>query len=185
MNDEQIIEMFFNRSEDAICELSQKYGNVCMKVSMSILNNRQDAEECVNDSYLGVWNAIPPQKPDSLIAFLCRIVKNLSIKRYVHNSADKRKSNYGTCIEELSECIPSLETVDSEFDMSELSKTIDLFLDTLNKQNRLLFVRRYWFSDSCEDLARITGMKEQAVRTRLSRIRSKLKDFLYEKGVSV
>lgn len=183
LEDEKIIDLFFKRSENAITELSQKYGQLCMTVSMNILGNTEDAEECVNDSYLGIWNAIPPHKPDNLTAFLCRIVRNLSLKRCSHNSAEKRKSNYGVCIDELDECLPSENTVESELELNELSGTLDNFISQLDKTNRFLFVRRYWFMDSYESLSKATGIKEQAIRTRLSRIRSNLKKFLAEQGV--
>ena len=180
MEDERIIELFFRRSEDAVRELSKKYENICMTISMNILGNREDAEECINDTYLGVWNAIPPQKPENLTAFVCRIARNLSLKKNAYNSAEKRQSNYGVCIDELSECIPSHNTVESEAEFSELSETVNKFISSLDKTNQFLFVRRYFFSDSYESLANHTGMKEQAVRTRLSRIRSNLKKFLTE-----
>ncbi len=183
LEDEKIIELFFKRSENAITELSQKYGQLCMTVSMNILGNNEDAEECVNDSYFGVWNAIPPHKPDNLTAFLCKIVRNLSLKRCSRNSAEKRKSNYGVCIDELDECLLSANTVESELEFGELSGTLDKFIAQLDKTNQFLFVRRYWFMDSYESLSKSTGIKEQAIRTRLSRIRSNLKKFLAEQEV--
>lgn len=184
MEDDKIIGLFFERSESAIQELAHKYEKICMKVSLNILGSVQDAEECVNDSYLGVWNAIPPRKPDNLMAFLCKIVRNLSLKRCTYNSAEKRKSNYGTCIDELDECVPSRHTVESEFDSDELSKQIDRFIASLDKTNQFLFVRRYWFTDSYESLSRVTGLREQAIRTRLSRIRANLQKFLDKETVT-
>ena len=126
MDDEKIIELFFSRSENAIKELAAKYEKVCMTLSMNILGSREDAEECLNDTYLGVWNAIPPQKPDNLTAFVCKIARNLSLKKNTYNSAEKRQSNYGVCIDELSECIPSNHTVESE--MPLLIKPINFYL---------------------------------------------------------
>lgn len=108
MDDSKIIDLFFERSEKAIVELSKKYGSVCMKVSMNVLNNHQDAEECVNDSFLGVWNAIPPEKPNPLLAFVCRIVRNISINRYKKNNTKRRKSNYDLCLAKLKEAIKDL-----------------------------------------------------------------------------
>ena len=104
MDDEKIIELFFVRSEQAIKELDRKYGRKCHAVSYNILNNHQDAEECVNDAYLGAWNAIPPAKPDPLLAFVCKIVRNVSLKRYERNTAAKRNSRYDVSIEELGDC---------------------------------------------------------------------------------
>lgn len=185
MLDSEIIDLFFERSEKAIVELSNKYGSVCKKVSMNVLNNHQDAEECVNDAYLGVWNAIPPEKPNPLLAFVCRIVRNVSINRYKKNNAKKRKGNYDLCIEELENCMASQRTVEDEISEVELSSYIDSFLDSLTKINRMLFVRRFWYLDSYADIAKASGLKEGAIRTRLSRIKSDLKKFLKKRGVIV
>lgn len=186
MNDGEIIDLFFERSDNAIIELSNKYGPVCMKVAMNILNNNHpDAEECVNDAYLGVWNAIPPQRPKSLLAFVCRIVRNVSINRYKHNSTYKRKGNYDLCIEELEDCIASNHSAEDEIAESQLSSYIDEFLDTLSKVNRMIFVRRFWYMDSYEDISEASGLKENTVRVRLSRTKASLKSFLEKRGVTV
>ena len=185
MDDSKIIDLFFERSEKAIVELSNKYGLVCMKVSMNVLNNHRDAEECVNDSYLGVWNAIPPEKPNPLLAFVCRIVRNISINRYKKNNTQKRKSNYGMCLDGLENYVSAQNTVEDVYDDTELATYIDEFLDSLSKTNRMLFVRRFWYMDSYEDIANASGLKEGAIRTRLSRIKSDLKLFLEKRGVIV
>lgn len=185
MDDNKIIDLFFERSEKAISELSSKYGGICLKVATNVLRNRQDAEECVNDSYLSVWNAIPPKRPNPLLAFLCRIVRNISINRYEYNSAQKRNGIYDVCLDELQECISSDETVESEFSANELSRLIDEYLDTLDKTNRMVFVRRYWYMDSFKDISSMSGLSEGAVRTRLSRLRSGLKEFLESRGMII
>ena len=185
MDDSKIIDLFFERSEKAISELSLKYGGICLKVATNVLRNHQDAEECVNDSYLSVWNAIPPKRPNPLLAFVCRLVRNISINRYEYNSAQKRKGIYDVCLDELQECISSDETVESEYEASELSDHIDDYLDTLDKINRMIFVRRYWYMDSFKDIASLSGISEGAVRTRLSRLRGQLKLFLESRGVRV
>lgn len=185
MDDSKIIDLFFERSEKAIVELSNKYGSVCMKVSMNVLNNHQDAEECVNDSYLGVWNAIPPEKPNPLLAFVCRIVRNISINRYKKNNTKRRKSNYDLCLDELENYVSTQNTAEDEYAETELAAYIDEFLDSLSKTNRMLFVRRFWYMDSYEDIANASGLKEGAIRTRLSRIKSDLKLFLEKRGVIV
>ncbi|WP_099467568.1 RNA polymerase sigma factor [Konateibacter massiliensis] len=183
MEDSQIIALFFERSEQAIVELSNKYGKVCRRVSLNILKNTLDAEECVNDAYLGVWNNIPPQKPDPLLAYVCRIVRNLSIKRYYSNTALKRNSHYDIAFEELEDCIPSQNNVDEDYNVKELAKIINDFLSTLDKDNRVMFVRRYWFSDSLNELAKTFGITEHNASVRLSRIRGKLKKYLIKRGV--
>ncbi len=185
MEDTDIIELFYNRSEQAIKELSEKYGAVCSQVSKNILKNSQDAEECVNDAYLAVWNTIPPQKPEHLLAYICRIVRNISITKYHSNTAKKRNSYYDIALDELDECIMSGLSVEDEIDARELSCLINIFLDTLSKENRVIFVWRYWFSDSVQDIAEKLGISSNNVSVRLSRIRSKLKKFLKKEGYVV
>jgi RNA polymerase sigma factor, sigma-70 family len=185
LEDTDIIELFYNRSEQAIKELSEKYGAVCSQVSKNILKNSQDAEECVNDAYLAVWNTIPPQKPEHLLAYICRIVRNISITKYHSNTAKKRNSYYDTALDELDECIMSGLSVEDEIDARELSCLINIFLDTLSKENRVIFVWRYWFSDSVQDIAEKLGISSNNVSVRLSRIRSKLKKFLKKEGYVV
>ena len=112
MDDSKIIDLFYARSEQAIMELSAKYGPVCNKVARNILNNSHDAEECVNDAYLGAWNTIPPQNPNPLLTYICRIVRNLSIMKYHANTAVKRNSFYDVALDELEDCLASSETVE-------------------------------------------------------------------------
>lgn len=185
MDDSQIIELFFERSEKAISELSAKYGGMCMTIATNVLNNHQDAEECVNDTYLGVWDTIPSQKPDSLLAYVCRIVRNISVSRYRYNSSKKRNSIYDVCVSELEDYIFSNETAEDRFEAAELSRFIDEFLDTLDSTNRMLFVRRYWYLDSFNTLARMSKLSIGAVKTRLSRMRDMLKNFLESRGIDV
>ena len=185
MEDSEIIELFFVRSEDAITALSEKYGAICHKVACNILKNATDAEECVNDTYLGVWNAIPPARPNPLISFVLRIVRNLSIKRYHKNTAQKRNSFYDVALDELENCLGSNETPEDKITADELSSIINEFLSGLERENRIMFMRRYWFSDSVEDIAKLFGMKPHAVTVRLSRIREQLRRHLEKKGVTV
>ena len=185
MEDGRIIQLFFERSDDAIHELSKKYGGICLNVAKNILNNYEDAEECVNDAYLGVWNTIPPETPKYLLGFVCRIVRNISINRYKHNRAVKRKGNYDLCVEEWKDYIASGKTIEDEVSEEELSAYIDEFLDSLSKTNRMIFVRRFWYLDSYEDIARVSGLNEGAVRTRLSRTKAGLKKYLEKKGVVI
>ncbi len=119
MDDRKIIELFFERSEQAIVELSKKYGAVCFKIAFNILNNAQDAEECVNDAYLGAWNTIPPQSPNPLLSYVCRIVRNLAIKKYHKHAAIKRNSIYDMALDELENCFPSSASVEDEFNANE------------------------------------------------------------------
>ena len=185
MNDERIIELFFERSEQAIKELDKKYGRVCHTVSYNVLNNRQDAEECVNDAYLGTWNAIPPAKPNPLLAFVCKIVRNISLKRYEQNTAAKRNSYYDVAMEELEDCLASTTTIEEEIAERELTEIIESFLDSLSKESRVIFLRRYWFSDTYADIAKQVGFTEKNVSVRLTRIRKELREYLLEREVLV
>ncbi len=183
MNDERIIELFFERAEEAIKELNEKYGRVCYSLSYNIVGNRQDAEECVNDAYLGTWNAIPPARPNPLLAFVCKIVRNISLKRYEQNTAAKRNSHYDAAMDELEDCLASSITVDDEIAEQELTKIIESFLDLLSNENRVIFLRRYWFSDTYADIAKQIGLTEKNVSVRLTRIRKELRKYLLEREV--
>lgn len=185
MDDEKIIELFFNRSEQAIEEVDKKYGKTCHNISYNILHNKLDAEECVSDAYLGAWNAIPPARPNPLLTYLCKIVRNLSLKRYEFNTAIKRNSTYDVAMEELESCLSSPETVESEIALKELTHIIENFLDSLSTENRVIFLRRYWFSDTYSDIAARVGMTEKNVSVRLTRIREKLRNYLTEREVLV
>lgn len=185
MEDEKIIELFFNRSEQAIEEVDKKYGKTCHNISYNILHNKLDAEECVNDAYLGAWNAIPPARPNPLLTYLCKIVRNLSLKRYEFNTAIKRNSTYDVAMEELESCLSSPETIESEIALKELTHIIENFLDSLSTENRVIFLRRYWFSDTYSDIAARVGMTEKNVSVRLTRIRENLRNYLKEREVLV
>ena len=185
MRDEQIIEMFFERSEQAIDELDVKYGKVLHGISFNILNDRLDAEECVNDSYLGVWNVIPPQKPNPLMTFVCKIVRNISLKRYYAKTAIKRNSAYDVAMSEVANYILSANNVEAEMEAKELARIIESFLDTLTEENRVIFMRRYWFSDTYEQIAERVGIAEKTVSVRLTRIRKQMREYLIAKEVLV
>ena len=182
MDDEKIIELFRERSEQAIVELSDKYGNICKKIAYNIVKNHSDVEECVNDAYLGVWNSIPPQNPSPLSAYVYKIVRNTAIKRYHANTAVKRNSYYDVSLSELEACLPALNSVEDDYILKMLSKKINEFLDNLDTENRVIFVRRYWYADSIADIADRMSMNRHAVTVRLFRIREKLKKFLKKEG---
>ena len=185
IEDEKIIDLFFYRSEKAIQELDIKYGKVCHKLSYNILNNKQDAEECVNDAYLGAWNAIPPARPIPLLTYICKIIRNISLKIYYRKEAAKRSSHYTIAMEEIEACIADPNTVETEIEARELARIIESFLDTLTVENRVIFMRRYWFSDSYKDIAEFVGLSEKNISVRLTRIRQKMKDYLAEREVFV
>lgn len=182
IEDSKIIELFFARTEWAIVELSAKYGTVCGQIARNILKNDLDAEECVNDAYFAAWNTIPPEKPDPLRAYVFRIVRNISIAKYHANTSIKRNSYYDVALEELESCLTAPATVEQEIEANELSRLIDSFLDTLDKESRVMFVRRYWYSDSVSDIAKGFQISSNNVSVRLSRIRKKLKKYLKKEG---
>ena len=183
IEDEKIIEMFFGRSEQGLRELDIKYGKVCQKLSYNIVNNKQDAEECVNDAYLGAWNTIPPATPSPLLTYICKIVRNISLKIYYKKEAAKRNSDYTIAMEEIEACIADPNTVETEIEARELARIIESFLDTLTVENRVIFIRRYWFSDSCKDIAEFVGLTEKNISVRLTRIRQKMRSYLAEREV--
>lgn len=182
MEDEQIIDLYFKRSEQAISETDHKYGRPCRKVSFNILRNREDTEECVNDTYLAAWNTIPPKRPDPFAAFLLRIVKNLSLKRYRDSSAQKKNSKLDVCFEELEECLPSGSSADIT-DRAYIKVLIEQFLDGLDRDDRIMFVRRYWYGDSVKDIAKAFHITQNNASVRLHRLRKELKTCLEEEGV--
>lgn len=183
MKDHEIIDLFFERSEQAITELTAKYGAAIRKVASNILQDPQDVEECANDTYLQVWNRIPPQRPQYLGAYSCRIARNICLNRYHANTAEKRNSYYDAALEELEETIPALNTVESEYDAKELAAYINRFLKELSYDDRYLFVRRYWYADSVSRIAGNMGIQPHAASVRLFRLREKLQAFLQKEGM--
>ena len=182
LEDYKIIDLFLERSEQAITELDRKYGAAVKKMAANILRNRQDTEEIADDTYLGVWNTIPPQKPDPLVSYVCRIARNLALNRYYANHAAKRNGNYDLVLDELEECIPSGINLETEYEAKELSEAINRFLATLPGEDRILFVRRYWYACPVSELAAMTGSSPNLISVRLFRIRGKLKKQLTREG---
>ena len=180
MNDQEIIALYFARDEQAIRETDARYGKTCMQVSMNILRSRPDAEECVNDTYLKTWDSIPPARPASLCAFVCRIVRNLSLNRLQELTAAKRSRELTVSFEELEACIPMPDE-----ESPALAEELAAFLKTEGETDRALFVGRYWFACSVEELARRTGLTKRAVHMRIFRTRERLRAYLTERGYSV
>lgn len=185
MEDGKIIELLFQRCETALGAIEKKYRSACMKIAMNVLNDYQEAEECVNDTFLGVWNSIPPNKPNPLSSYVFRITRNIALNVRKRNTAKKRKGNYELCLDEIEEFLCSPETVENTVSEAELANYIDEFLSTLNKTNRYIFVRRFWYLDSYEDISKAIGIKNGAVRIRLTRVKVQLKKYLESKGVVI
>ena len=182
MEDEAIVALLWKRSPQAIEELDKKYGKLCRKLANNIVNSREDAEECVNDAYLGVWNAIPPARPHPLRAYLVKVVRNVAWKVCERRQAAKR-SGCTVALEELEGCLTDGKTVEDEVEARELAQLIEAFLDTLTAKERVIFMRRYGFLDSYGEIARRVGISEKNVSVRLSRMRRKLRDYLGEQEV--
>lgn len=182
MDEKTILQLLWDRAESAISALQKTFGKGLYRLAMNILNSHPDAEETVSDTWFALWNAIPPQRPEPLAPYVYRTGRNLSLKRLRSNTAAKRDDRYDVCLEELSESL-SGGTMEDAMDAKELGLAIDRFLDTQTKQNRVLFVRRYWFGDSVGELARRYGMNAGTVSTRLSRTRSALKDYLMKEEI--
>ena len=185
MTDTEIINLFFERSEQAITELAKKHGSAVARVARNILGNEQDTEECVNDTYLGAWNAIPPQRPSPLRTFVCKIARNLATMKYHSNTALKRNSQYDLALDELEEFLTDKSSVEETYEAKELAEAINCFMATLNYSDRFIFTRRYWYSDPVQDIARMVHSTDNSVTVRLFRIRKKLRLYLEREGMLV
>lgn len=185
MTDSEMLDLFFERSEQAITEINKQYGVLVKKIAYNILGNPQDAEECVNDTWLALWNNIPPQRPSFLRSYICKIARNLATRKYHSNTAEKRNSQYDIALDELAECIPDCNSVEDTYTAKELSIVINEFLDTLSYEDKFIFMRRYWYADSLTDIVKATDMSYGAISVRLHRIKTKLKILLMKEGLLV
>ncbi len=182
MNDASIIEMLWQRDERAISEMRQSYEKLCFHVAGGILSHREDCEECVNSAYMDVWRSIPPNRPASLKNYLCRLVKNAAINVLKYNNADKRSPELALSLDELSECITDGRSIEDSVVAEQLGAAISTFLRAQPEKYRKVFVRRYWYSESIEEVAEFYGMNEKTVATYLFRVRKKLKEYLQKEG---
>ena len=184
MKDESIIELFWSRSERAIAELAAKYGKLVMKIARGILGSKEDAEECSNDTYLGVWNTVPPTKPNSLSAYTARIARNCAVTRRKTNTAQKR-GEYDVALDELYDTLAAEDSPEDELAASELARLIDEFLDGEKGIDRELFVRRYYLAEPLFDIACDTGLTKERISVRLTRQRERLRKYLEKEGYDV
>ena len=184
MEDAKILDLYFARDEDAIRETDTAYGKRLHALAKNILQNREDAEESVNDTYAEVWKSIPPRRPKYFFAFLASICRHLSLNRVDWKQAAKRRAHVVPLTEEMENCIP--DTVhERQMEAKELGKLLDLFLESLPKDSRLIFLRRYWYVDSVPEIAARYGMTESKVKMQLSRTKEKLRLFLEQEGIYV
>ena len=182
LQDEQILDLFWSRDDMAIDETSAKYGEKLLHLAERMLRMREDCEECVNDTYLGAWNAIPPQRPTHFFAFLAKLCRNLACNKLDYHHAEKRNADVLPLTEELSACIPDRMS-ERQKDAAELAAALNVFLKSLPQENRIIFMRRYWFSDSYTDISKLTGFTEKNISVRLTRIRNSLRNYLVKEGV--
>ncbi len=182
MEDTAIVALYWDRNENAIAETERKYGAYCRAIAQNILSSREDAEECVSDTWHNAWNAMPPQRPGSLSAFLGRIVRNLSISRWRREHAQKRFSGLETLLSELEDCLPSSGNVEGELEGKELTALVERWLETLDKEDRVVFLRRYWYGDEVKTVARAWGVGANQMAKRLMRLRRELKQELEREG---
>ena len=185
MKDSEIVDLFFKRQELAVDIVADKYGNAMRAVSYNLLRNESDAEECVNDSLLAIWYAIPPDRPDLLYPYVCRIARNISLNRIKYNNAAKRDRRGSVSLDEIADVLPDGKTVDDELDDKILTDCLNNWLDTQDEHRRYIFVRRYWYVDSAEDIANALGISTSAVYQRLNRMKKSLYKFLKERGITV
>lgn len=184
MKDMEIINMYWDRDERAITESQSCYGNYCHSIAYRILRDQEDSEECVNDTWLRAWNAIPPNRPNRLAVFLGTITRNLSFDRWKYKNAHKRgKGEMEIALDELVECVPDSYSVEDQVETAQLAQTINAFLHTLPERDCNVFLRRYWYVEEYSEIARRYGMKLGTVKTVLFRVRQQLRQYLEKQGM--
>lgn len=184
MEDKEIIQLYWDRQEQAIRETEAKYGGKLNALAYRIVNTHEDSQECVNDTYFTAWNTMPPQWPEFLFAYLAKICRNASLGRLDWLNAAKRKAEVVTLTREMELCIPD-RSQDRHLEGKELAELLNRFLGTISRENRMIFLRRYWFADSIQEIAGRYGMSQSKVKTSLHRTRTKLSAFLAKEGVAL
>ncbi len=185
MDDLSIVELYHRRDERAIAESDKKYGALCRSIALRLLGLREDAEECVNDTWYAAWNQMPPDRPQALGAFLGRITRNLSVSRWRRNHAQKRYEGMEVLLSELQDCVPAPGTVEEELDRRQLARIISDWLDSLEDRDRRLFIRRYWYGEAVKALTAELDEGANALSQRLLRLRKGLRAFLTSEGVEL
>ncbi len=184
MEDEKIIELYFERNESAILETAEKYGNYLYKIAFNILSDNEDSEESVNDTYMSAWNTIPPEKPNVFSAFLSKITRYISLNRYRAGKAEKRGGGeIDAAFEEIEECVPDKSDIYDEIEAKELAEIISEYLKKLPETERKIFVCRYYYLDSLSDISKQFGFSQSKVASMLHRTRKKILSHLEKEGV--
>ena len=183
MDDQSIIELFIKRDENAIKESKEKYGKYCARIASNILSVSEDVEECLNDTWISAWNRIPPLIPVSLKAFYGKLVRDISLDKYRASHAKKRYNGLITILDELSDCIPSGQDVQKSLEQKELSEKINCWLGSLPKEDRILFIKRYYYGETVKSLALVMNCTENQMAQRMMKLRNGLKSYLKAEGV--
>ena len=185
MDDSDIIELYWQRSEDAITETDKKYGRLCRYIAMNILANTEDGEECVSDAYLGAWNSIPDKRPNKFSAFLGKITRNLALKKYEYISAAKRNPDAVCSLSELEECVSGRDCIETELENKRIEKAVSDFLWQLEEEKRAVFIRRYWYFEPVASICERSGFSSSKVTSMLYHVRLKLKTHLESEGIAL
>ncbi len=186
MEDKQIVDLYWERSETAISETAHKYGKYCRYIAFNILRNDEDSKECVNDTYLRAWNSIPPHRPSVLKTFLGKITRNLSLDKYEQYNAEKRNSGQMPLIlDEIQECVPASDNTENIIEEMALTEILNRFLSSLSLEQRKIFMRRYWYLSPIKEIATEYSISESKVKMSLFRSRNELKNLLEKEGISI
>lgn len=186
VEDHEIVTLYWGRDPRALLESQRQYGGYCYRIAWNVLENQEDSDECVNDTWLRAWNAMPPQRPSRLSLFLGRITRNLALDRWREKRAERRGGGrVSLALEELSECVTKGDSTSEQVEAHQLTEAIGHFLETLPREDRQLFLGRYWYCRTIGELGIVFSLKENAVKTRLFRIRGKLREFLEKEGIAV
>ena len=185
MTDQMIVDLFWQRSEDAVQNTTQKYGKYLTKIAMNILNHYEESEECVNDTYLAAWNQMPSDRPQKLLPYLGRITRCLALNRYDYMTAQKRNAEFTLQLSELEECLSGADSAEAQYEASQVASAISAFLRSQSLDVRNIFIRRYWFSDSISEIAEHFQMGESKVKSILFRTRNRLKKYLESEGYHI
>lgn len=184
MNDREIVELYWQRSERAISETAKKYGRYCRSVAYNILGDSQDSEECVNDTWLAAWNSMPNNRPSRLNPYLAKITRNFALQKIVHRGAQKRGGGEAAlALEELDDCVPSGYCMEDALEEKELSEAINRFVGRLSREEQTAFIGRYWFLASEREIAQKQGCSRSKVNGMLKHTREKLKNYLLQEGL--
>ena len=185
MEDNKIIDLYWQRKEEAIRQTDQKYGTFCFRIANNILQSHRDSEECVSDTYWGLWRAIPPHRPDPFPPFIGKITRNLALKLLEYASASKRNPEFLCSLEELGDCVSGNLSVEDEIENRRIEQAISSFLRLQSPEKRNLFLMRYWYFEPITQICRVTGYSQSKVKSALFQLRKQLHSYLEKEGIDL